>query len=52
MRISVFASDNRSSDTPSIAESIQRIGRVAGLLTIAVLVFATLYFSVIYIGSE
>jgi hypothetical protein len=36
----------------SVAEKMASIGRMAGVLAIAVLVFASLYLLVLYLGSE
>jgi hypothetical protein len=36
----------------SAAAALRRIGHVAGVLAIAVVVFASLYFFVLYVASE
>ncbi len=51
MQTTIVNSDIRPNDGISLPEMIQRIGRVAGLLAVAVLVFASLYFFVLYLGS-
>jgi hypothetical protein len=33
-------------------EALERVGRIAGVLAVAVLVFSSLYFFVLYIASE
>ena len=39
-------------DDNATPASLQRIGQIAGLLTIAVIVFGALYFLVLYLASE
>ena len=36
----------------SVTATLRRIGQIAGLVTVSVVIFAALYLFVLYIGSE